>query len=80
LSLWIDKSLLLLIVLFSSSRTFCDDLLPLPHNLLKILRRFVSSSTVFEGEEEEEEGSTDVDDGSDKITAESIYKKQYELF
>ncbi len=56
-------------VLFSSSRTLCDNLLPLPHNLLKILRRFVSSSTVFTGEEVE---STDVDDDSDKITVESI--------
>jgi len=53
----------------------CDNLLPLPHNLLKILRRFVSSSTVFEGEEEEE-GSTAVDDVSDKITVESIYEKK----
>jgi hypothetical protein len=65
---------MLLIVLFSSSRTLCDNLLPLPHNLLKILRRFVSSSTVFEGEEEEE-GSTAVDDFSDKIMVESIYEK-----
>ncbi len=64
----------MLIVLLSSSRTLCDNLLPLPHNLFKILRRFVSSSTIFEGEEEEEEGSIDVDDDSDKITAESIYK------
>jgi hypothetical protein len=53
----------------------CDNLLPLPHNLLKILRRFVSLSTVFEGEGEEE-GSTAVDDVSDKITAESIYAKK----
>jgi hypothetical protein len=59
----------LFVVLFSSSRTLCDNLLPLPHNLLKILRRFISSSTVFESEED---GSTVVDDGSDKITAESI--------
>jgi hypothetical protein len=64
-----DESLVVPMVLFSSSRTLCDNLLPLPHNLLKILRRFVSSSTVFTGEEV---GSTDVDDDSDKITVESI--------
>jgi hypothetical protein len=73
-----DESLQLLIVLFSNSRTLCDDLFPLPHNLLKILRRFVSSSTLVEDgeEEEEEEGSTDVDEVSDKMTAESMNEKK----
>jgi hypothetical protein len=56
----------------------CDNLLPLPHNLLKILRRFISSSTVFEGEEER---STCVDDDgdSDKIAAGSIDEKKFYL-
>jgi hypothetical protein len=71
-----DGSLQLLIVLFSNSRTLCDDLFPLPHNLLRILRRFVSSSTLVEEDGEEEEGSTDVDRFSDKITAESINEKR----
>jgi len=71
-----DESLQLLIVLFSNSRTLCDDLFPLPHNLLKILRRFVSSSTLVEDGEEEEEGSTDVDEVSDKMTAESMNEKK----
>jgi hypothetical protein len=52
----------------------CDNLLPLPHNLLKILRRFISSSTIFEGEEEEESAGVDVDD-SVKIAAGSIDEK-----
>jgi hypothetical protein len=70
-----DESLQLLIVLFSNSRTLCDDLFPLPHNLLKILRRFVSSSTLVE-DGEEEEGSTDVDEVSDKMTAESMNERK----
>ncbi len=70
LSLWIDESLLLVIVLLSSSRTLCDNLLPLPHNLLKILRRLASSSVVLE-----EEGSTNVADVSDTISTESMKGK-----
>jgi hypothetical protein len=71
-----DESLQLLIVLFSNSRTLCDDLFPLPHNLLRILRRFVSSSTLVEGGGGEEEGSTDVDELPDKMTAESMNEKR----
>ena len=58
------------VVLFSSSRTLCEDLLPLPQSLLRIFRRFVSSSIVVEGEDEVE--VTDAIDISDTTTVESI--------
>lgn len=71
-----DESIIVFVVLFSSSRTLCDDLLPLPQSLLKIRRRFVSSSIAVEGEEEEEMigGGVEI---SDKTTAESINKDQH---
>ena len=58
------------VVLFSSSRTLCEDLLPLPQSLLRIFRRFVSSSIVVEGEDEVE--VTDATGISDTTTVESI--------